>query len=278
MSLMLKLLATTLLLSSLVQGNSSNTTIEKFLEKKFKGNPNIVSIKVKVEQKVPVEKLKGWDAFVVSMVATVKAKPKNRDIKQKMIWFSDGAVITKDLTDLKSGNSLKDLVSPPFKSEYYKKENLIYGNADAKYKVAIFSDPLCPFCRTFVPKAINSMKKKPNKFAIYYYHFPLPSLHPAAVELVKAAVAAELKGEKDVVLNLYKVNVDSREKDVKKILAAFNKTMKTDIKPADLKAQSVLNHIKSDADIADALMVGGTPTMFFDGKLDKSKRKFEKVK
>ncbi len=278
MSLMLRLLATALLLSSFAQASTSDADIEKFLKKSFQGNPNIVSLEVKVNQKIPVQKLKGWYAFVVSVDAMVKAKPKNRQVKQKMIWFSNGEIMTQDFIDMKSGKSLKELISPSFKPEHYKKENLIYGNENAKYKVAIFSDPLCPFCRTFVPAAIKSMKKEPNKFAVYYYHLPLPSIHPAAVELVKAAVAAEFQGKKDVVLNLYKVEVNAREKDVKKILKAFNKTMKTEITPADLKSKAILKHIKSDSDISSALMVGGTPTMFFDGKLDKSKRKFKEVK
>ena len=122
------------------------------------------------------------------------------------------------------------------------------------------------------------MRKQPKKFAIYYYHFPLPSIHPAAVELSLAAVAAELKGRKNVVLDMYKVEVNPREKDVKKILAAFNKTMKTDIKPADLKTPDVMKHYNSDMTIAEELMVGGTPTMFFDGKLDRTKRKYKEVK
>jgi len=274
----LKLLTTTALLSSVLFASSADTKIEKLLEKQFKANPNIVSLKVNVEDTVDIKKLKGWNAYIVKVDATVKAKGQNREINQKMIWFSDGNVMTRELTDLDSGNSLRDLVSPSFKAEYYKKENLIYGNANARHKVAIFSDPLCPFCRSFVPKAINEMKKDPSKYAIYYYHFPLPSLHPAAVELVKAATAAELKGHKDVVLNLYKVEVDSKERDVKKILKAFNKTMKTNIKPSDIESAAVKKHYKSDLEIADALMVQGTPTMFVDGKKDKSKRKYKEVK
>ena len=54
MSLMLKLLATALLLSSFLQASASNADIEKFLKKSFTGNPNIISLKVKVEQKIPV--------------------------------------------------------------------------------------------------------------------------------------------------------------------------------------------------------------------------------
>ncbi|MBU1658075.1 thioredoxin domain-containing protein [bacterium] len=278
MSLMLKLLATTLLLSSALLAVGSGELIEKHLEKAFKSNPNISSLNIKVVDKMPVEGLKGWDAYVIKIDATLQAKPENREISQKMIWFSNGSVITQDLVDLKSGDSLKELVSPTFKDEFYKKENLIYGNANAKHKVAIFSDPLCPFCRNFVPKAINDMKKEPNKFAIYYYHFPLPTLHPAAVELTKAAIAAELKGHKDVILKLYTVEVDAREKDINKILAAFNKIIDANIKPEDLHLPEVLKHYENDLKIASDVMVQGTPTLFLDGKVDKTKRQYEKVK
>ncbi|MCD4667287.1 MAG: thioredoxin domain-containing protein [Sulfurimonas sp.] len=277
MLLMLKLLATTLLLNSvLVAGD--NELIKEFLEKSFKNNAGIVALDVKIIDRVKVDSMKDWDAVIISVDATVKAKPKNRQVKQKMIWFTSGDIITKDLIDMETGDSLKDSVTPTFQPIHYKKENLIYGNADAKHKVAIFSDPLCPFCRIFVPSAINYMKKQPDKFAIYYYHLPLPNLHPAAVELSQAAVAAELKGYKDVVLNMYKVKVNSREKDVEKILTAFNKVVKSDIKAEEIKTKEVLSHYKSDLAISEDLMVQGTPTMFFDGKIDKTKQKYKKVK
>ncbi|MDO8453137.1 MAG: thioredoxin domain-containing protein [Sulfurimonas sp.] len=274
---MLKLLATTLLLSSALSATVENKKVEKFLEESFKNNPNILSLKVTVADKMPLEQLKGWESLVVEIEATVKTKTENKVVKQKMIWFTNGDIITKELTDLKTGNELKDLVSPSFKNEYYKKENLIYGNANAKHKVVIFSDPLCPFCREFVPKTIEEMRSQPEKFAIYYFHFPLPSLHPAAVELSLAATAAELQGNKDVILNLYKVEIDPNERDITKILAAFNKTMKTDIKEADIKSDAVMNHNKQDLEIAEEVMVQGTPTLFFDGKIDKTKKLYKKA-
>ena len=279
MSLMLKLLATTLLLSSVLVANQ-NAKVEKFLKESFSNNPALLSVEVKVVETIPVENMKGWDAVIVSADAVVKAKgkEKTRKIKQKMIWFTNGVVITKELTDMKSGESLRDSVNPKLKPYHYKKENLIYGNANAKHKVAIFSDPLCPFCSTYVPEAIKYMKKYPNRFAIYYYHFPLPSIHPAAIELSQAAIAAELKGHKNVVLDMYKVEINPKERDVNKILAAFNKTMKTNITPLDISAPAVINHFESDLNVADDVMVQGTPTMFFDGEIDKTKRKYQKVK
>ncbi|OIP56617.1 MAG: disulfide bond formation protein DsbA [Helicobacteraceae bacterium CG2_30_36_10] len=278
MSLMLKLLAITLLLNSSVFAQTRDERVEEFLENSFSNNPNIVTLEVHIVEKVAVESMKDWNAYIVDINASVKSKPQNRQVKQKMIWFSNGEVITQDLVNLTSGESLKELVSPNFKPEYYKKENLIYGNPNAKHKVAIFSDPLCPFCRDFVPKAVNFMKKDSDKFAVYYYHFPLQSIHPASVTLVKAAIAAELKGYKNAILDLYTVEVQANEKDVTKILTAFNRVFKTDIKPSDLELPAVIEHYNSDQSIAGEVMVQGTPTMFFDGKLDKSKRQYERIK
>lgn len=274
---MLKLLATTVLLSSVVSANQ-NAKIEQFLSEKFKENPAIVKLKVKVTERMKVPSMSSWNAVIVSVDATIKAKPQDRDVSQKMVWFTDGHVITKELTSLNSGESLKNLINPTFKDAYYKKENLIYGKKNAKHKVAIFSDPLCPFCSTFVPKAIEEMKKQPDKFAIYYYHFPLARMHPAAVEISQAAIAAQLKGIKDVTLKMYNLKIDPKERDVKKILDIFNQKMGTDIKPSDLRTSEVQALYKNDLKVADDLLVAGTPTLFFDGKLDKSKRLYEKVK
>ena len=200
MSLMLKLLAITLLSSSLIHAAASNKQIEDFLFKNFQNNKSIKSVKVNVSSKTKVPNMPKWEAFIVDVDATLKD---NRNVTQKMIWFSNGLTIAPDLIDMKTKRSLKESVSPKFQTKHYKKENLIYGDVDAKHKVVIFSDPLCPFCRSYVPEAIEYMKKQPSKFAIYYHHFPLESLHPAAVALTKAAIAAELKGKKDVVLKLH---------------------------------------------------------------------------
>ena len=273
---MWKLLAITALASSLVQAGTSDEKVVDFIERSFDGNPNIKSMDVDVIHKTKLEKPKGWEAFIVNIDATLKKK--DRKVNQKMIWFTNGEVITQDLLDIKTTSSLKDIVSPKFKDEYYSDSNLIYGNKNAKNKVVIFSDPLCPFCRRYVPEALAEMKSRPDTFAVYYYHFPLPSLHPAAIELTKAAIALELKTKrKDIVLDLYKVEINSKERDVNKILAAFNKTMKADIKPSDIKSPKVLKHFENDQKMADSLLVQGTPTVFFNGEKDKSKNKYKDV-
>ncbi len=274
MSLMWKLLAITLLTNSLF-GAAANADIENFLYKNFNTNKDIKSIDIKVISKNEIEKMPLWNSYIVDINAVLID---NRKVNQKMIWFSNGLVVTQELIDIKTRLSLKDDVSPKFKAEFYKKKNLIYGNENAKHKVAIFSDPLCPFCATFVPEAIQYMKKRPDTFAIYYYHFPLTSIHPAAAELIKAAIAAELRGVKDMSLKLYDVEIDANERDVSKILKQFNKIIGTNLKPSDLKDPRVVSLYNSDLHIAQYLMVQSTPTMFFDGKLDKTKKKYREIK
>ncbi len=277
MLLMLRLLTVTLLVSSVVYAGDASKKLTEFLSDEFSDNPRLESVDVKVSDVVPLEDLKGWNAYILDVSAVLKDKPQEK-IVQKMLWFSDGNIITKELVKMSTGESLTDLVKPDFKPEYYSSANLIYGDANAKHRVAIFSDPLCPFCRGFVPEAIKEMKKSPKKFAIYYYHFPLERLHPAAVVLVQAAAAAELKGVKDVVLKLYKVEIDSKEKDVNKILAAFNKAVGTKITQQDLMNPAVVKHIRFDKEVAASLMVGGTPTLYFDDKIDQTKKKYKSVK
>ena len=280
---MLKLSLTTLLLSSTLFASSQDADLKEFFTNKFKNNPRILELTVDIVDKTLVKDLEAknaennWYAYVLKVKAKVKNKDKKQDLTQKMIWFSNGTIITQDFIDMDTGDSLKDNY-PSFDDAYYKAENLIYGNVNAKHKVVIFSDPLCPFCKRFVPKAIKEMKKQPEKFAIYYFHFPLALLHPASPTLTKAAIVAEEQGVKDVVLKLYTVKIDYKETDVKKILKAFNKTMKTDITPKDLESKEVKMQVKLDEKIADDAMVGGTPTVFFDGKLDKTKKKYKEVK
>lgn len=276
MSLMLKLLAIIVTLSSFLGADASNIQVEDFLKKSFANNQNIKSINVRVKNKIDIKEYDGWNAYVVELDAILKKD--NRQIVQKMVWFSNGTVVTKELFDLKSSKDLNDFISMPFKDEYYNKANLIYGNEKAKHKVVIFSDPLCPFCREFVPEALEYMKKEPNKFAVYYYHLPLESLHPASVELSKAAVALELQGAKETVLALYKVTIDPKEKKNEVILAEFNKVMNSKISVADLLSTEVIKHFKNDLKVSDELMVNGTPTIFIDGVLDKTKMKYKEVK
>jgi protein-disulfide isomerase len=286
---MSKLLKSTILLSSVLAASiygSDVSKIEDYLTDQLEKSPAVKEGDVQVIDEKKLKEVPGWNAYIVSLEATLKKG--NKKIHQKGIFFSNGTYITSDMTNLQTGESLKIKVKPKFQQKHYTKANLIAGEENASHKIAIFSDPLCPFCRQYVPKTLKELQKDPKKFAVYYYHLPLPNIHPASVVLVKALIAAELKGEKVDLLKLYTlIQPDSpkkphyvayREKDVKKILKVFNEVMGTHVTPKDLQSPEVIARMKNDEKIAEDLMVMGTPTLYVDGEYDRTKRKYKTVK
>jgi thiol-disulfide isomerase/thioredoxin len=274
---MLKLLAITLLLSSFLNASTTSQKIEKFLDNEFGDNPRITKLDVKVIEVKPLKDLKGWDAYIVAIEVVLKDKPKET-IKQRMIWFSNGQVITEKLNELSNSESYNEMVKPDFQASYYTKENLIYGNENAKHKIVIFSDPLCPFCTDFAPPAMEYMKKYPKTFAVYYYHYPILNIHPASATIIRAAVVAERKGVKNVAVNMYKTKVDPREKDIEKILREFNKVVGSNVTQQEIMSASVNAHILHDQEVARKVFVSGTPTIYVDGKIDKRRKLYKSIK
>lgn len=276
MSLMPKLSTILLLSASLMAATDAD--VVAFLKKGIGNNPNVSNLQIEVNGKKTIPSMSGWQAYFVNIEADVKQGAESRHITQSGTYFVNGDIIAPELVNLKTGGRLNDIIAPDFNAAFYTKANLISGSAEAKNKVAIFSDPLCPFCRRFVPEALDYMTKYPQTFAVYYYHFPLTGLHPAAATLTKVAIAAEQSGVENAVMGLYKVDINANERDDQKIIDAFNRTFKTKLTLADIKRPSVLKQFDADQQVAQSMMVAGTPTVFLNGVKDPSKTKYKEVK
>jgi len=276
MSLMPKLSATLLLSVSLF--GATDAEVVSFLKKGIGNNPNISNLHIDVNGKKNVPNMSGWQAYFVNIEADVKQGKDVRHINQNGTYFVSGSVIAPELVNLKTGERYNDIIAPDFSENLYTKANRISGDANAENKVAIFSDPLCPFCRRYVPDALAYMAKYPKTFAVYYYHLPLAGLHPASVALTKAAIAAEQNGTENAVMGLYKIDINANETDEQKILDVFNKAFGTKITLADIRRSSVVKQFESDQNTAKAMMVAGTPTVFFNGQKDSSKNKYKEIK
>ncbi len=260
--------------------------LEEYLTNQLENNPAVKEGSAKVIDKKPLKEIPGWNAYIVDIDATLKNG--NKHIRQKNIFFGNGRYITGDFTDIRTGDSLKDKIKPKFDHKYYTPDRLISGTAASKYKVALFSDPLCPFCRRYMPGALKDMMKDPKKYGVYYYHLPLPRIHPASVILVKAMIAAELKGHKPDIMKLYTLiqpddpkkphYVAYRERNVKKILKVFNEVMGTNLTPTDLNSPEVRKRMKEDEQIANDMLVGGTPTVYFNDEYDRTKYRYKSAK
>ena len=268
-----KLLSTTLLLSVSLYANNDNSVIE-FEKKRVSQNPNVTIKEVSINTKKEIP-LAGWNGYILDVKVNVQGK----DVNAKDILFSDGKYISLDLIDSTTGKSLKDLVTPNLTSNYHDKAKLITGNHEAKDKIVIFSDPLCPYCIDYVPEVIKYVQKNSDSIALYYYHFPLLSIHPAAGTLVKLIDIAKHKGIKDAELKTYQIDwekyFDVKSTDEKVILEAFNKEFKIDIKLDELSKAEITKTIDSDIAMAEEVMVQGTPTIFVNGVKDSTRLKYE---
>jgi len=229
-------------------------------------------VNVKTKEKLP---LKGWFGYVLEIKANV---PGRGLVGGRDMLFSNGEAVTQELIDMKSGNSFKDLLSPKVSLKYYKPDHLVAGNANAKNQVVVFSDPLCPYCQQSIPGMIEKANANPKEIALYYYHFPLLSIHPAANALSKAMVVAKAQGIKDVEMKTYKTNFNqyfnARETNDQKILDGVNKALKTNITLAQIQNVKVEEEVINDLQMGEDVMVQGTPTTFVNGVNDKTRTLF----
>ncbi|MCG3678206.1 thioredoxin domain-containing protein [Aliarcobacter butzleri] len=267
-----KILSLSVILSASLFANDS--TVVDFEKKRVAQNPNVKVKDVKVNTKKDLP-LAGWNGYILDVEAIVQEK----SLKVKDILFSNGDYIALDLIDAKTGKSLKDLVTPNLTSNYYDKTKLIAGNHNAKDKIVVFSDPLCPFCMEYIPEVINYVNKNSDSIALYYYAFPLVQIHPASEALSKIIEVAKNKGVKDIELKAYKTDWEtyfsSKENDEKKILEAFNKELKTNIKLEEIASKDINEKLSKDMSMGEEVMVTGTPTIFVNGVKDTTREVYK---
>lgn len=267
-----KILSLSVILSASLFANDS--TVVDFEKKRVAQNPNVKVKDVKVNTKKDLP-LAGWNGYILDVEAIVQEK----SLKVKDILFSNGDYIALDLIDAKTGKSLKDLVTPNLTSNYYDKTKLIAGNHNAKDKIVVFSDPLCPFCMEYIPEVINYVNKNSDSIALYYYAFPLIQIHPASEALSKIIEVAKNKGIKDIELKAYETDWEAyfsaKENDEKKILEAFNKELKTNIKLEEIASKDINEKLSKDMSMGEEVMVTGTPTIFVNGVKDTTRELYK---
>ena len=261
----------TLLATSLFAND--NLVIE-YEKKRVSQNPNIKIKDIKINTKKELS-IAGWTGYILDINASVQGK----DIQAKDFLFTNGTHIAPELIDIKTMQSMKDVIVPNLTDKYYKKDNLIAGNEKAKNKVVLFSDPLCPFCMDYIPTVIAEVNKNKENIALYYYAFPLTQIHPASLPLSKLIDIAHSKGVVDVITKAYTIDwskyFDEKSTDEAKILEAFNKELGTDIKIEELNKKELNTKIEKDVAMADDVLVSGTPTIYVNGTKESPKFNFD---
>jgi len=92
-------------------------------------------------------------------------------------------------------------------------------------------------------------------------------------------IAAKEKGIKNIELKVYNTDWDqyftSKEKNSQKVIDGFNKEFKTSFSIKDVNNKKNNKEVYEDKKLASEAMVRGTPTIFINGELDKTKLKYE---
>jgi len=275
MSLTLRLLS----ISSIVAlglSAASEKDIVKFVKRGLESNQDLKVYDVRVVQKQPLEILDGWETFIVEFKIGVKRGGKEHNVTERDILFAKDRWVSPDLVDVKTNRSFKSKIVLNLDESFYDDRHLIFGNKNAKHKLVVFSDPLCPFCREVVPKLFEVARKYPDTFALYYYHLPIESLHPASVPLAKAIIYLKEHGKRDLIEKIYKTDFDYAQTDEKKVLEELNKKLGLDLTVKQINEPQIVQELEEDQKKARELMVRGTPTLYVDGKVDRRREAYKK--
>jgi len=272
---LLKLSLTSLMLSSALFANAEvDKKVIAFETSRLSQNPAITLNNIDISTKEPLS-IKGWYGYVLNIQADVKGRG---PVSVNNMVFSNGDAFTMELIDMKTKKSFKEVLLPKVTSAYYKKDHLIAGDINAKNKVVVFSDPVCPACQQALPSIINIAKDKSKDIALYYYHFPLLS-HPAADTVSKAMIVAKEKGIKDIEAKVYAADFSkyftTQTSDSKIILEGFNKTFNTNITLEEIEKTVVVKEVEADIKLGEDVMVPGTPTLFVNGVNDSNRDLFQ---
>lgn len=160
------------------------------------------------------------------------------------------------------------------------------GPADAPVVIAVFNDFQCPYCARLLPLLKQVLDTYPEEVKLVFKHFPLRN-HRFARQAAIAALAAGRQGkfwefQEQLFANLKQLS-DQKVQEIAKGLSLNEEQFTKDMK--DPKIAAAINEDMRDASKAG---VRGTPTIFVNGRLLKTrsmegfdaiiKKELEKVK
>lgn len=138
------------------------------------------------------------------------------------------------------------------------------GPADAPVTIVEFSDLQCPFCRRSVPTLQELLKAYPGKIRLIYKHAPL-AFHVKARLAHEAVLAAGAQGKFWEMHDLIFAAQGSIKRD--DLLRMAQQVGLDEARfAADLDSRKFSAVVEADKQEGTRLGVGGTPTVFINGK------------
>jgi protein-disulfide isomerase len=141
----------------------------------------------------------------------------------------------------------------------------VLGNPDAPVTLLEYGDYECPYCAAAAPVLRQVVTESDGRIRLIFRNFPLPSVHPFALT---AALAAEAAGEQGAFWPMHELIFARQDRLDDAALRAYADEVGIDGSRVVGAAAQVFGD-KVEADFAAGLEagVGGTPTVFIDGRL-----------
>lgn len=136
------------------------------------------------------------------------------------------------------------------------------GKPEAKTQIVVFSDFLCPYCKSAHEVVKSVLDKYGDDVSVVQRNF---IVHPESQILAQAAEAASLQGKyKEMNDALFSKEVAQTEDAV----VALAKELKLDVDKfkSDLNSDKVKNQISKDNNDAQSLNLSGTPSLFLNNQ------------
>jgi len=261
--------------------NNVKSYMKRYVEKKMKSQVNQIDI----ISSYPIDDAKGWSVYFLSIRVKVKLGNSYQEAIVPQTVFTKGDRITlklmkkgklnKDGTRQKGKNYAK-LLKPKVPDEAYNSEHFIFGNPNAPHKILMFTDPFCPYCRGKIREVMAIVNNNPQKYALYYYHFPLVKIHPASDVTTKAMHILQKRGDITDMLKLYHLPIKASETDIDKILKAIKKKTGVTITKQEINSPETKEAINFDKSMGRRVQVTSTPTIFIDGQWDSTRKAYKK--
>jgi protein-disulfide isomerase len=141
----------------------------------------------------------------------------------------------------------------------------VLGNPDAPVTLLEYGDYECPYCAAAAPVLRQVVTESDGHVRLLFRNFPLPSVHPFALT---AALAAEAAGEQGAFWPMHELIFARQDRLDDAALRAYADELGIDGSRVVGDAAQAFGD-KVEADFAAGLEagVGGTPTVFIDGRL-----------
>ena len=144
------------------------------------------------------------------------------------------------------------------------------GPETASITLEEFGDFECPPCGLFHPIVKKMHNEFGDRLRLIFREFPITNQHPHAVAAASAAEAAGIQGKFWEMHHLLYDNQKTWHEafDVRPIFEWYAKEIKIDVEKfkRDINSDFVAKRITEDGKRARSLNVGGTPTVFMNGR------------